>query len=102
MIKIDTGVVSELIDDLEIVCIEVKPKCSSPFVMMAWYIPPKYDTFSFTELELVLKVLDSEDKEIIFIGDTNCDQLCYDTKSVGCLKHLRSISLNILPKTQLV
>ena len=103
MIKFDTWVASELIDDLEIVCIEVKPKCSSPFVILAWYIPPKYDTFSFTELEFVLKVFDSEDKEIILIGDTNCDQLCYDTKSVDYLKHsIRNISPNILSKTQLV
>ena len=64
-----------LIGDLEIVCIEVKPKCSSPFVILAWYRPPKYDMFSFTELEHVLKVLDSEVKKIISIGDTNCDQL---------------------------
>ena len=53
------------IGDLEMVCIEVKPKCSSPFVILASYRPPKYDTFSFTELEHVLKVLDSEGEEII-------------------------------------
>ena len=72
------------IGDLEIVCIEVKPKCSSPFVILAWYRPPKYDTLSFTELEHVLKVLDSEGKEIILIGDTSCDQLCDDTRSTMC------------------
>ena len=90
--------------DLEIVCIEVKPKCSSPFVILAWYRPPKYDTLSFTELEHVLKVLDSEGKEIISIGETNCDQLCDDTRNTMCyLRHsIRSISLNKLSKTQLV
>ena len=72
------------IGDLEIVCIEVKPKRSSPFVILAWYRPPKYDTLSFTELERVLKVLDSEGKEIILIGDTNCDQLCNDTRNTIC------------------
>ena len=90
-----------LIGDLEIVCIEVKPKCSSPVVILAWYIPPKYDTFSFTELEHVLKVLDSEGREIILIGDTNCDQLCDDTKTpcVDYLKHsIRSISFKQIIK----
>ena len=72
------------IGDLEIVCIEVKPKCSSPFVILAWYRPPKYDTLSFTELEHVLKVLDSEGKEIILIVDTNCDQLCDETRNTMC------------------
>ena len=72
------------VGDLEIVCIEVKPRCSSPFVILAWYMPPKYDTLSFTELEHVLKVLDSEGKEIILIGHTNCDQLCDDTRNTMC------------------
>ena len=93
------------IGDLEIVCIEVKPICSSPFVILAWYRPPKYNTFSFTELEHVLKVLVSEGEEIILIGDTNYDQLYNDTKTpcVDYLKHsTRSISLNKLSKTQLV
>ena len=49
-----------------------------------WYRPPKYDTLSFAELEHVLKVLDSEGKEIILIGDTNCDQLCNDTRNAMC------------------
>ena len=46
--------------------------------------------FSFTELEHVLKVLDFEGKEIILIEDTNCNQLCDDTKNImrRLLKHL--------------
>ena len=92
--------------NLPIVFIEVKPKGSSPFVILAWYRPPKYDTFSFTELEHVPEVLDSEGKEIILPVDTHCNQLCDDTKSSPCvdyLKHsIRSISLSKLSKTQLV
>ena len=84
----------------------MEPKCSSSFVILAWYKPPKYDTFSFTELDHALKVLDSEGKEIILIGDTNTAISCAMTQETPCvdyLKHsIRSISLNKLSKTQLV
>ena len=42
---------------------------------------------------------------LVLIGDTNCDQVCDDTKTpcLDYLKHsIRSISLNKLSKTQLV
>ena len=66
---------------LEIVCTEVMPKCSSFFIFLAWYRPPKYDHNSFFELEQILQILESENKEVILLGDTNCDDLCYDTKN---------------------
>ena len=31
------------IGGLEIVCIEVQLRCSSPFIVLAWYRPPNYD-----------------------------------------------------------
>ena len=27
----------------ELLCIEVKQKCTEPFIVMAWYRPPKYE-----------------------------------------------------------
>ena len=27
----------------ELLCIEVKQKCTKPFIVMAWYRPPKYE-----------------------------------------------------------
>ena len=66
---------------LEIVCIEVMPKCSSSFIVLAWYRPPKYEHNSFFELEQILQILQSENKEVILLGDTNCDDLCDDTKN---------------------
>ena len=59
----------------------MKPKCSSPFVMLAFYRPKTCDTFSFGR---VLKVQDSQGKEIVLMGDTNCNQLCDDTKDTMC------------------
>ena len=58
---------------LEIICIEVElPKIKS-FLVLAWYRPPGDPVVSFDKLEKVLSFFDKEGKEIILLGDTNCD-----------------------------
>ena len=42
-------------------------------LVIKWYRPPSDPIISFDLLEKVLSSLDSEEKEIILIGDTNCD-----------------------------
>ena len=61
------------VDDLEIICIEVEPPKSKSFLVLAWYRPPSDPVVSFDKLEKVLSFLDKEGKEIILLGDTNCD-----------------------------
>ena len=39
----------------EILRIEVKPKFSKPFLVLAWYRPPKYKHETLNELEILLK-----------------------------------------------
>ena len=41
--------------NLEAICIEVKPKCSKPFFIVAWYRPPKYESETPVEMETLLK-----------------------------------------------
>ena len=72
-------------------CIEVKQKGSSPFAVVAWYRPPEYSHNNFDELENVLKILDSENKEIILIGDTNCDNLAEEDCKNGMKKRLNEL-----------
>ena len=60
-------------DDLELICIEVLPSRNKPFLLLAWYRPPSDTVGTFHNLDKVLAFLDSEDKEIILLGDTNCD-----------------------------
>ena len=74
-------------------CIEVQLRCSSPFIVLAWYRPPNYDKLRLIELEQILQILDSENKEIILLGDTNCDELCSDTKN-NITKLLESLYCN--------
>ena len=66
---------------MESICIEVKPKCSKSFFIVVWYRPPKYETQTVIEMETLLNALDNENKDIILIGDINCDDLPIDEKS---------------------
>ena len=63
-------------DKLELISLEIRPDhYCKPFHIVFWYRPPT-DTIvntAFEELREVLKNLDAEKKEIIFIGDANCD-----------------------------
>ena len=60
-------------NQLELICIEIEPpKCRS-FLVVAWYRPPSEPVGSFDKLDQILNFLDREGKEIILLGDTNCD-----------------------------
>ena len=42
------------------------------------YRPPKYESETLVEMETLLKALENEKKEIILIGDLNCNDLPAD------------------------
>ena len=46
-----------------------------PFLVVAWYPPPTEHVEAFTKLEKNLNFFDRENKEILILGDTNCDFL---------------------------
>ena len=62
-------------DNLEMICIELKPKSSKPFILLAWYRPPNYETETLTEVNTFLETLEKEQKETLLIGDVNCNDL---------------------------
>ena len=86
-------------DDLEIICIEINPSKSKSFLILAWYRPPSGPVSSFHKLEKVLLHLDREGKEIILLGDTNCDlsikqaeqSIDNQTRHLTCLYELFSL-----------
>ena len=78
------------IDNLEILCIEVKPKLSKSFLVLAWYRPPKYEHETLNTLETLLKTIENENKEIMLIEDINCNDLNIDDKN-KVIDHLRSV-----------
>ena len=62
-------------DKLELVALEFTSDHAKPFLLMCWYRPPTsgVDYESFENLRNIFKEVDKEEKEIILIGDTNCD-----------------------------
>ena len=59
--------------NLELLCIEVQPHKSKPFLSIAWYRPPNDSITAFHKVETLLSFLDKEGKEIILMVDINCD-----------------------------
>ena len=58
---------------LQLICIEIEPPKSKSFLVLAWYRQPSDSVGSFDKPERVLSFLDKEGKEIILLGDANCD-----------------------------
>ena len=75
---ISNTIVADVRDDLpyfslEARCIEVKPVKAKSFFVVTWYRPPSDHVDTFDRLDQFFRVLDAEDKEIILLGDTNCN-----------------------------
>ena len=58
---------------MEILCAQITPPRASPFIILSWYRPPNESFETFNKLEQVLRFFEAEGKEIILLGDTNCD-----------------------------
>ena len=63
------------LDSLETVTIEIKPKCAKSFALIAWYRPPKYNINDILNIEKIYITFNKADKEVLLIGDSNCDDL---------------------------
>ena len=81
--------------DMEILCAQITPPRASPFIILSWYRPPNESFETFNKLEQVLRFFEAESKEIILLGDTNCDfsMETGGTKSLvpGHVKRLKEI-----------
>ena len=58
---------------LELACIEVKLPYNKSFLVATWYRPPSSQIDLFDEWALFLSKCDTENKELIIVGDFNCD-----------------------------
>lgn len=61
--------------DIEAVCVEINRHNSKPFAIISAYRPPNAEDEFFSLLELIIQKLDGEGKEILIMGDLNCDLL---------------------------
>ena len=60
---------------LEAISVEIIRPKSKPFIITAAYRPPRADVTVFDELARIIETADFEDKEIILMGDLNCNLL---------------------------
>lgn len=80
-------------DEMEIIVLEIKITNNKPFLVLVWYRPPGTKIENFDHIERLLFSCEQEDKEIVLIGDINCDLLadepdCYTKR----LMNVTSIS----------
>ena len=62
-------------EDVEAVCLEIiKPK-SKPVLIASAYRPPNSQIEFLDKVEVLFQNLDNEHKELIIVGDLNCDFL---------------------------
>ena len=61
--------------NLEIIGIKMTPRHAKSYIVLCWYRPPTEgtDASTFEALTKIIKKVDAESKEIILVGDTNCD-----------------------------
>ena len=62
-------------EGLEAICIEVMQAKSKPILITSIYRPPNTSTDIFDKIEILMQNLDQENKEVIILGDFNCDVL---------------------------
>ena len=57
------------------ICVEINNGHCWAFLLSAWYRPPNSEIGLFDNIELFLSKSDLENKELILIGDINCDYM---------------------------
>ena len=79
-------------DTLELLVLELAIKHSKSFYLACWYRPPTsgIDIQTFEKLRNELKILDQDEKEIILVGDKNCDFKCSQNSNAKKLKFVYS------------
>ena len=60
---------------LEMICAEINLPYSRSFLVGTWYRPPNSDFDLFAEYSSFIEKCDYENKQIIILGDMNCDYL---------------------------
>jgi exonuclease III len=69
-------------EHLEAVCIEVNKIKSKPTIVTSLYRPPNSRIETFDTIENLIENLDDENKQIILVGDFNCNLLAVNRLNV--------------------
>ena len=90
--SINYNVTDDLVPgELEAVCIEIIRQHSKPFLVSTVYRPPNAPSEFFDHFENLIKVIDTENKEMYMLGDLNCDTLKAHDESNTPTKRIKSL-----------
>ena len=78
-------------DNLEIITVEITKPKAKPFLLNTWYRPLDMPVDVFTDYEILMQKMDHENKEIICIGDFNCDCLSPEKSETKKLSELANM-----------
>ena len=76
---------------LEPICLEIIRKEAQPFFVLCRYRPPALTTGKSDELGNILGYLETFNREIILLGDTNRDLLSVECGTGSRAEHMRNI-----------
>ena len=78
-------------DNLEVVTLQIANSKFKPFIETSIYRPLGKTVSYFNDMEALLASLDSDNKEAIIVGDTNCDFLDSSNNDTKNLKRVLSL-----------
>ena len=78
-------------DNLEKITFEITKSKAKSFLLNTWYRPPVTSVDVFTDYEILMQKMDHENKEIICIGDFNCDWLSPEESETKKLSELANM-----------
>ena len=87
-----------MVDKLESVSVQIENGRFKPFIITSIYRPPEKPISYFSYIECLIASLESENKESIIMGDTNCDFLDPSDNNTKNLKRI----LNLFELIQLI
>ena len=76
---------------LELMCSEIIPKQAHSFFVLCWYRPPALTVDKFDELVNILGYLETFNRKIILLRDTNSDLLSVETGTGSTAEHMRNL-----------
>lgn len=88
---------SDLIsDELEAICVELKPPYVSPIHVLNIYRPPSSDSYYDDQLYKTIENVSKQNKEFIVQGDFNINLLNHQSRSNSLIKRLQVLDLHQL------
>ena len=88
--SLDVIIRQDLMDcNVESVSVQIKVGHYRPFIVTSLYRPPRKPVSHFQDIEKTLSAIEADGKEVIILGDTNCDYL---NQSNNDTKHMKKIA----------